>query len=59
MSAHADAWYIQRAKDTICRDGELEIDDNAIVSSGADAGAYVQCWVWVEDDPLSPEEDDE
>ena len=28
-------------------DGELEIDDNAIVSYGEDNGAYVQAWVWV------------
>jgi hypothetical protein len=30
----------------IC-DGELEIDDNALVSHGDDNGAYVQAWVWV------------
>jgi len=30
----------------IC-DGELEIDDNAVVSHGEDNGAYVQAWVWV------------
>lgn len=29
------------------RDGELEIDDNAVVSHGEDNGAYVQAWVWV------------
>ncbi len=28
-------------------DGELEIDDNAVVSHGDDNGAYVQAWVWV------------
>lgn len=59
MSAHDDAWYIQRARETKCRDGELEIDEGAAVSSGNDAGAYVQCWVWVEDDPISTEENDE
>jgi hypothetical protein len=26
---------------------------------GADNGAYVQCWVWVEDDPVPCEEEDE
>lgn len=29
------------------RDGECEIDDNAVVSRGDDPGAYVQAWVWV------------
>src|SRR5688572_11282438 len=29
------------------RDGEIEIDDDAIVSRGEDPGAYVQAWVWV------------
>jgi hypothetical protein len=29
------------------RDGELEIDDNAVISHGEDNGAYVQAWVWV------------
>lgn len=30
------------------RDGELEVDDGAIVSEGEDNGAYVQAWVWVD-----------
>jgi hypothetical protein len=29
------------------KDGELEIDDDAVVSEGEDNGAYVQGWVWV------------
>ncbi|MFN0132851.1 MAG: hypothetical protein ACKVW3_10050 [Phycisphaerales bacterium] len=28
-------------------DGDIEIDDNAVVSHGTDNGAYVQAWVWV------------
>jgi hypothetical protein len=32
------------------REGQVEIDDNAIVSKGEDAGAYVMGWVWVDDD---------
>jgi len=35
-----------RRDNPIC-DGELEIDDNAVVSHGTDNGAYVQAWVWV------------
>ncbi len=30
-------------------DGDLEMDDDAVVSKGEDAGAYVQVWLWVED----------
>lgn len=55
MSANDDAWYLAKAKRTLHRDGELEFDDNAVVSTGEDNGAYVQCWAWVEDD----EEDNE
>lgn len=54
---------IQRWRDTInsydpdtiekaqgqCRDGELEVDEGAIVSRGDDDGAYVMAWLWVED----------
>lgn len=53
MSAQPDEWYREQAKATLHRDGELEIDDNAVVSTGADRGAYVAAWVWVED----PEEE--
>lgn len=28
-------------------EGECEIDDDAIVSMGADPGAYVMAWIWV------------
>ncbi|MBI3835031.1 MAG: hypothetical protein HY287_11945 [Planctomycetes bacterium] len=35
-------------KDPKVHEGELEIDDNAIVSLGADNGAYVQAWLWVD-----------
>ena len=34
------------------RDGELEVDDDAIVSE-AEGGAYVQAWVWVPDSALT------
>jgi len=39
------------------RDGELELDDNAIISEGEDNGAYVQVWMWVPFDgtPLDKE----
>lgn len=44
-----DSWYIARARDTHEREGELEIDDEPVVSRGEDAGAYVQAWIWVAD----------
>jgi hypothetical protein len=34
-------------KDPRVREGELEIDESAVVSWGADNGAYVQAWLWV------------
>lgn len=34
------------------RDGELEVDDAAIVSR-ADGGAYVMTWAWVSDADLT------
>lgn len=36
-------------------EGEMEIDDNASVSLGAD-GAWVQAWVWVSDTEVHPKE---
>ena len=38
--------YRAQAKAEYERDGEIEIDDNAVVSIGVD-GAYVQAWVFV------------
>ena len=32
------------------KDGEIEIDDDAVISESEDGGAYVQAWVWVYDD---------
>lgn len=38
-------------------EGELELDDNAVISEGDDNGAYVQVWMWVPFDgtPLDKE----
>lgn len=36
-------------------EGECEIDDDAKVSISSDGGAYVQAWVWVDDDDLEEE----
>ena len=37
----------EMAHDFYHREGEIEIDFNAVVSEGNDNGAYVQAWVWV------------
>jgi hypothetical protein len=44
-----NAEYIRLAREQHQKDGEIEIDDDAGVSRGADPGAYVQAWVWVYD----------
>lgn len=60
-----DAQYIQVARRDHHIEGELEIDENAIVSQGNDDGAYVeawkwegdtyvQTWVWVTDEGMTP-----
>lgn len=49
-----DKQYQQAAKLSYGKDGECEIDDNAIVSRGSDPGAYVQAWVWVYDSDILP-----
>lgn len=45
---HRRAAIIKLAHDRHARDGELEFDDNALVSEGNDNGAYVQGWRWVD-----------
>lgn len=52
------ARYRAYAQGYLHRDGDLEFDDNAVVSKGEDAGAYVQGWKWVDDLDLQDEEDD-
>lgn len=38
------------------RDGDLEVDENAIISFGEDPGAYVQCWKWISWDHVDEKE---
>jgi hypothetical protein len=57
MSKEHRLWYITQAREQYQCDGEIEVDDNATVSMGAEHGAYVAAWVWVED--AQPEEDDD
>ena len=42
-----DKSYVARAQHEWHKDGEVEIDDAAIVSE-CEEGAYVQAWVWVD-----------
>lgn len=44
--------YVAQARKQYHRDGEIEVDHNAVVSHGHDGGAYVLAWVWVDDDTL-------
>lgn len=46
---------IERARTQHNRDGELEIEDNALISESDDNGVYVLAWVW----SAGPEEVDE
>jgi len=41
------------------REGDLEIDDNAVVSWGCDNGAYVQAWLWLSFEGTALDEDAE
>lgn len=38
------------------REGEIEIDPEAIISRGDDPGAYVQAWVWIYYNDVKPED---
>lgn len=48
-----DEQYIEKARERYGSEGEVEIDDGAIISRGHDPGAYVQAWVWVYDDEVN------
>jgi hypothetical protein len=50
--------YVQAARLHV-REGELEVDTPAVVSRGADDGAYVMAWIWIDNQEagISPAED--
>ena len=48
------AGWVRAAAEHYARDGELEIDDDATVSEGADDGVYVQAWLWVSQSEAVP-----
>jgi hypothetical protein len=49
QNSSASGEYRGRAKAGFHKDGEIEVDDNAVVSYGGDDGAYVMAWVWIAD----------
>ena len=51
-----DAKYRAAAKKK-ARNGELGIDNDAVVSKGGDPGAYVMSWIWVYDSEAGIEEE--
>ena len=60
-SPDLDEAYRAAATQQWHREGEIEIDSNAVVSKGDDPGAYVAAWVWVPDsgiDTTATEEKD-
>ena len=52
-----EAWFRQRARELYQEEGEIEVDDGALVSIGKGAGAYVQAWVWVDSDEDDADDD--
>jgi hypothetical protein len=43
-----DEEYRKLAKRLFHDEGVIEIDDNARIAKGAECGAYVEAWVWVD-----------
>lgn len=39
---------VAMARDKWEESGQIEIDDDALISEGEDPGFYVQAWLWVE-----------
>lgn len=52
-------YFRERASD-LSEEGHIEVDDDAVVSLSEDGGAYVQAWLWVEDEDgvLTDEEEE-
>jgi hypothetical protein len=51
---------VEMARESLAREGEIEFDDDAIVSEGSDNGAYVEGWIWLsfEGTPLNKEKEE-
>jgi hypothetical protein len=42
--------FREAARENFTSDGDLEFDDDGVVSVSCDGGAYVQGWKWVENE---------
>lgn len=51
LPPNAEGW-VQAARDRHQDDGEVEVDDLAVISLSEDGGAYVMAWVWVDDEDV-------
>lgn len=52
--------YLAAAKEAVRnKEGELEVDDDAVISAGGDPGAYVMAWLWVPNEDAGIPVDDE
>ena len=49
------AAYRKVAKEMYQVDGEVEVDDDAVVSEGDENGAYVEAWAWVNKEEVDAE----
>jgi hypothetical protein len=45
-----DEKYFQTAREKLTKEGSLEFDDDAVVSISEEKGAYVECWIWIDDE---------
>jgi hypothetical protein len=50
---------VYRAHVPDLREGDLEVDENAVVSMSEDDGAYVMCWKWVSNEDAGIETPEE
>lgn len=50
------AWVDAADNVDLCREGDLEVDGDALVSEGDDSGCYVQAWVWVSQADALPDQ---
>jgi hypothetical protein len=51
--------FVEAARNQMHRDGEVEIDELAIISESGDGGEYVLAWVWVSNEDAGLETDSE
>ncbi len=50
-----EKYFVDLARDEWEKEGQIEIDDNAIVAGSSDHGDYVLAWLWVSDPRPNPQ----